>query len=162
MTEEEAARYVRAALRLMIERVPEGSALWRGLQSTRDDLEMVYFGTCSCPRDQQVYCHAENCQGGADLLDPPWATEPATEPVPVPWSQVVEGDWARGGDGVFYLVKGNRAENGRAYVTIQVRGKDNTYPREPGAEVLVKRGPVGLAVDTLAAAGLGPEVLESA
>lgn len=139
MTEEEAARFVRAALRLMMDRIPDDTDLMRGLLETLEDVDSAY----------------------ADALAAPWADEPTTEPAPVPWGQVAEGDWARGADGKFYLVKGNRAENGKAYVTLRVRGKDGTYAREPDAEVMLKRGPVGQAVDVLAAVGLDPAVLAS-
>lgn len=209
MTEEEAARYVRAAARLMMERIPReagGTLIHAGLMKLINDMEAHHIHSCLCPRDQQVYCHVEKCQGGADLpsasveenwrtcgtcnagghtcpgcgadvehgrigcrkcspeqytasQEPPWADEPSTDPAPVPWDRVVEGDWVRGGDGVYYLVRANRAENGKAYVTILVKGRENTYPREPEVEVLTKRGPTGLAVDTLAAVGLDPAVL---
>lgn len=158
MTEEQAARYVRAALRLMAEQVPDGSGLARGLLSFEEELALDFperQGACECSRTEQVYCHERGCQGGADLV------EPDSVPVSRPWSQVAEEDWVRGGDGAYYLVIANRAENGKAYVTIQVRGKDNTYPREPGADVLVKRGPVGMAVDTIASAGFDLAVIAS-
>lgn len=138
MEETEAARYVRAALRLMVERVAGHSDLVGRLEFVLTGLDVTH--------------------PVAD--DPPWSTEPTTAAVPRPWSQVVEGDWARGGDGAYYLVKANRLENGQQYVTIQVKGADRTYPRMASAVVEVKRGPVGLAVDTLEEAGLGPTALE--
>jgi hypothetical protein len=49
---------------------------------------------CQCPRTEKVYCHAENCQGGADVtaLEP---IEPAPEWVPTEWLHVLPGDHVR-------------------------------------------------------------------
>jgi hypothetical protein len=140
MTEEEAVRYVRAALRLMWDRIPATSTELRKM--------VAEFGK-------------EMDGAFGDVLFTPWADEPAGPAEDRMWQEIAEGDWVRGGDGAYYLVKANRSENGKAYVTIQVKGQDRTYPREPEVMVATKRGPVGLAVDTLAAAGLDPVVLAS-
>lgn len=167
---------------------------------------MVTKDECKCPRDQRVYCHVTDCQGGADLrdgeevirfvraalrmmtervpdgtalmavllrateelnatyppvTDPPWSTEPDGPAVARPWSVVCEGDWVRGGDKAFYLIKANRPSNGEQHVTIQVKGQDRTYPRQARVFAQVKRGPVGMAMDVLEQVGLGPKVLAS-
>lgn len=134
---ETAVRFVRSALRLMIERVPDGTPL---AQILRDGLAQV----------GQAYPEAQ---------EPPWDTEPDENPVERTWGDLVTGDWARGGDGAYYQVTGVRPDNGRLLVTILVRGRERTYPRTPTDRVVSKRGPFGAAVDVLAAAGLGPEVI---
>ena len=181
MTEDQAARFVRAVFDQMRKVIPaelkdfhleilaarNGTALWAdpgSIEANYRTCQTCNLGGHTCPGCGADVDHGHvACRkcGPAEYGDPPWADEPNGPVVAREWSAVAEGDWVQGGDRAFYLVQGNRAENGKAYVTILVRGKANTYPREPEVFAQVKRGPTGLAVDTLAEA-FDLAVIESA
>lgn len=93
----------------------------------------------------------------------------AREPEPVErfWAEVCRDDMAQGGDGKFYRVTraaaGTGANAGFTVVTLDLNNGDapRTYTMRPDGAVQVIRGEEGQAADTLAGAGLGPEVIRS-
>lgn len=116
-------------------------------------------------------CAPETC-GGSDL-DPCSAvvrTEGAVHdddelggPLPRTWGEIAEGDRVQGSDGSYYRVlrvaEGGGSNLGRTVVTMRIGGEARPYPMSPEGDVLVKRGPAGIAVERLRAAGLSPEAL---
>lgn len=79
------------------------------------------------------------------------------------WREIAEGDWVRGSDNSWYRVlrvaEGGGPNAGRTVVTMRIGGEARPYPMSPEGDVLVKRGPAGIAVERLRAAGLSPEAL---
>lgn len=79
------------------------------------------------------------------------------------WHEIAEGDWVQGSDKAWYRVlrvaEGGGPNLGRTVVTMQIGGEARPYPMSPEGDVLVKRGPAGIAVERLRAAGLSPEAL---
>jgi len=52
-----------------------GSGLLSGGEHVRTDLAPCFLDECGCSRVMPVYCHARNCQGGADIRPEPEPTE---------------------------------------------------------------------------------------
>lgn len=116
-------------------------------------------------------CAPETC-GGSDL-DPCSAVmrtegavhegEELSGPLGRTWREIAEGDRVQGSDKSWYQVlrvaEGGGPNVGRTVVTMQIGGEARPYPMGPDGDVLVKRGPAGIAVERLRAAGLSPEAL---
>ena len=138
MTELEAARFVRAALELIRDNVPDGGNTMAHVLGFLEETESQLRELERVPE-----------------VTPPWEPEPA-ESVELTWSEVIPGDSVLAPNGTWYPV-----DSVSPLVLVGPTGaKIKSTPRAED-KVTVRRGPAGLAVDVFRAGGLELEVIGS-
>jgi hypothetical protein len=132
MNELEAARFVRAALELIRDEIPNGTQT------------MIAVSVCIDRLDGQIR-HLEKSA-------PPW--EPERPLLALTWAQVHAGDEVLAPDNQWYKVDSWSRTGDRVAVLIVVNGDKVPDSMPAASAVMVRRGPEGKAVDVFAAAGI--------
>lgn len=134
MSELEAARFVRAALDLIRDNVPqEFRDLVRHLDGWREEMAVA------------VSC--------LDAVAPPWEPEPAAS-TEIPWARVACGDSVQAPNGTWYAVDAvaRIGERMRVHLLLDAARIESTP--KASDPVPVRRGPAGQAMDIFTASGL--------
>lgn len=132
MNELDAARFVRAALGLIMAEIGEGTQVHAEVEGLALALaqDMVKL----------------------EKTAPPW--EPERTEIPSTWGQVHAGDEVLAPDGVWYKVDAWSRTGEQVNTLIVVNGENVPTGMPANAPVTVRRGPEGKAVDVFAAAGI--------
>lgn len=115
------------------------------------DCPMYIQSECRCSRTEKMYCAADGCHGGADLVQEP--VEPEPEWTPAEWQHVLAGDRVRLGTqeadvtrsnvGVWHTDNSNRYQPRpweHAEVSVSLAHLDRPLVMAPGGPVEILAG----------------------
>lgn len=141
MSELDAARMVRAALRVIRDSFADCGALDATVARWQYEVGDVIEGL--------------------EASAPPWTAHEGYPERDLPWSEVATADYVRAPNGEWYEVDAWSRTGSAVAVMLKVGDALARSARPAGEKVRVRRGPNGQAIDVLHAAGLSTAVLNS-